>query len=720
MAKDTVGISLQDAIDELSSEVDDAVTFIEEEFSEDWEKAEKYFAGKVDAPKVKGRSTVVKTEVRDSVRALKPSILRTLLSARKIVEYIPNSVAIAPFVEQQATYVTQLFWASGGYKTIYGAVDESLKKKIGPVKTYWESEPTPEYFTMTGITQEDVDLLKATPDFDVEELTEHEGLDDDLAAVEDVPLFDVNGRKYFENGRIRMEPFPANEYFFSRNATSQDDAFTHGHRRDITVFEAMEMGLEHPNWLELDSNDEENTAHTEENAQRRGYYSDSSDTFPAEDLLNHKFTISEAYVRYDLKGTGRPQKYVFWLGGSSNTYIDHEEIDDWCIDLVEVDPVPFTPVGRSIADLTITEQDTMTSLLRAVVDNAHSANNPRHAANPMLVDFSDLMNGGIGSPIKTKADGVIQTIDTPFTGQALLPLIQYMEQDTENKVGVTKAAQGLDPNAMQSTDKQAVQNTIALSQGQVELIVRNIIETGLIPIFKRMLRLSVQHMDRRQVIRTSGTVIPINQAMFDPEMAAEPNVGLGTAAPEQKVQALTFILQKQEAILAQFGLDNPFTSLTQIYNTLEDLVELGGLYNVGRYFKVVTPEIEKKLAEQRAAAAAEAKAKGEDNTPLDPSKALLQIEQLKTQIKEAELAADSAHKAKELHLRVIDSGEKIDVARDRLVQDKELALIKVREDGRAKRASDRIARQQLINNSIKPAAPISEGSPAPSTPIEEG
>ena len=190
MTKDKAGISLDAAVIELATEIESSVEFIASEFAETWAKAEKYFAVGVDAKDVVGRSTVVKTTVRDSIRSLKPSVMRVLLHARKIVEYIPSSVETAQFVEQQGTYVTQLFWANNGYRVMYDAVDESMKKKIGPIKTYWESNPTPKFFSMTGITADDVELLKNSEDYDVEKIEEHV-VPSGVERVDGVDLFDA-------------------------------------------------------------------------------------------------------------------------------------------------------------------------------------------------------------------------------------------------------------------------------------------------------------------------------------------------------------------------------------------------------------------------------------------------------------------------------------------------------------------------------------------------
>ena len=687
------GITLEDAREELKIEIEDAVDFLFSEFEEPWTKAEKYYAGETDIPDEVGRSTLVKTEVRDAIRHLMPNVLRVILQARKIVEYIPSGVMTAELAEQQALYVTQLFWAEGGYKIIYDSAMESMTKKVGPVKSYWEENPMPKYMEFRGITEEDLAEITNNEDMEIETVTPREGETDEPA----IQLYDVDAYMYYTNGKIRMEAFPVYEFFISRNANCIDDAFVHGHRREVRVSEALEMGLEHDDWGSLDSEDPEQHEFAQQSRERRGYLKRDDNEQQQDDLLNRKFLLTECYCEYDLEGEGNTQKYIFYFGGSSYRYLHHQRIEDYAIDLVEVDPVPFASIGRSIADLTMKEQDTMTSLLRIIIDNGHMSNNPRHVANPNVTDFDDLMNGAIGAPVKSRQPGEVNTIDIPFTAAQLLPVLGYLEQDAENKVGITKAAQGLDPEALQSTDKEAVRNTIALAQGQVELIVRNIVETGLIPLFRRLLRLSMTHMDKVQVMRSKGVIVPVFPAAFNPDLVAEPNVGLGTTQPEAKMAALQFILAKQEQVIQTYGLDNPFTSLAHIYNTIEEMVELSGLYDVGRYFKMVTPQIEEQLAEQRAAAAQAAQEAGDDKTPMDPSKALMMIESGKAQVRMAEIMAQDATKQNEQRLDALKFQEDSDYKRDRLVQDKHLRMLEIQEGGRKSRADSAIKREQQRN-----------------------
>ena len=57
---------------------------------------------------------------------------------------------------------------------------------------------------------------------------------------------------------------------------------------------------------------------------------------------------------------------------------------------------------------------------------------------------------------------------------------------------------GLDPDAMQSTTRAAVQNTIQQQAGQIEVMVRNLAD-GMKALFGIMLRAAIKNTDEEQL-----------------------------------------------------------------------------------------------------------------------------------------------------------------------------------------------------------------------------
>jgi hypothetical protein len=671
---------LRDMLPILRQEIDEAVDFVISEFDSDFEKGDRYANGEVDLPTNEGRSKVVSTQVRDAIRNIKPSLMRVLTGTRKgLVRYIPSSVGMAQVVEQQEQYVQQLFWKSGGYKFISDMVDESLHHRIAAVKTYFEKNPAPVYASLTMLTQEELMQLDEAPDIEileVEKLTPKVELAD---GAEEVALYNVEYVQTASNGAIVMEVIPYGEFFINRNARDVPTSRIHGHRRSVTVAEAIEMGLDCPDWSALDDENPE-TARVSGVAKERRLYQPHEEDADRDDTLSHTFLLTEAYVKLDLLDAGFEQTYVLLLGGTSYRYLDHYRVQESDFDIARHDPRAFTVFGTSIPDITVQQQDVMTSMLRGMVDNVHLANTPRFGGNPSQVNFDDLNNHQFGYPIRFKGTGTqVQVVQVPSQIQSTLPMLQWMEQDSQNKIGITKAAQGLDPNAMQSTDKQAVQNTIQLSQGQVELMARNLIETGLIPVFRKLLRLSVQHLDRLQIVRMRGAFVPVDTLLFCPDWYAETQVGLGTVPEQQKQLGLQATMQQQMAVMDKYGPGNPFVSFSQIYNTLEDLTESYGLYNVSRYWNAVTPEVEQAYAEQKKQEAiAMEQAKKQQPQGSDPALALIEVEKIKSATTKDTNVTKLRTESMNAQLKALDMAAKDDLARDQMAQDRVLKLIELK------------------------------------------
>lgn len=687
--KNEYGVSLEDVVSELQQQVEDGVNFIFSEFEQDWEKAERYYAGQTDLPTAEGRSKVVKTVVRDSIRAVRPSVMRTLLQARKIVEYIPTSPQYAAWADQQSEFVGQLFWQNDGYRQILSAFDTAAKLKIGPMKVYWKENPKSEYFERRYVPQQLLDQLLDDPNIQIMDVEIEEDAKD---AFPGVTLFNVQGYNVNVAGKLCIEAVPNYEFFVDRNASSVQDAednYCLGQRRLVTVAEAMELGLEHDDWERLDYEDPEQSEHTNSSYYRRRYQKDAANSNPS-DLTQHEFLLTEVYRRADLEGTGASKLYVFWLGGTSYEYLHHEEVEFSPFEVVCIDPQPFTVVGQSIADLTTEEQDMNTSILRAIADNFHMSNNPRLGGDPKRVTFDDLVNPQVGAPFRVRGDYQVQQVTIPFTGQNGLPLLGYLDRDIEEKIGYTKAATGLDPDALQSTDKDAVRNTIQLSQGQIEFMVRNVVETCLIPLFRKMLKLVVAYGEPIQMMHSKGSLMPLPAGVLNPDLSAYPTVGLGAGSPELQGAGLQMIIQDQMQAFQQYGLNNPICTMAQHYSAKEDLAALMGVQNYGKYMNVITPSQEQQMAGQQAQAQEEAA----KNQPPQPHEVLAQIEAQKLELEQKK--AILAHREKQIQnqLEALKEAERLDLQRDKMVQERQLKLIELN----SQQEADAIRAEQKAND----------------------
>ena len=669
-------IDVEDAANELGALIETAVNFIDEQFMPGWETAQKYYDGLTDLPTITGRSKVVMTAVRDAIRSARPSLLRVFLQADTIVEYVPDGIRPAELAVQQSKFVNSLFFRSNGYRALYDCMQNAMLKKLGVMKFWFDDSTEVKYVNLTAIPADEMERLVARGDIQIMEVEPSETTPFMIAPDgSQIPLFDAEVAMFTKNGTIRVENVPLEEVFIDQNATSVDDFRVIGHRRQMRVGDAVAMGLDYDLLDGLDTLDPELYAGAGESQYRRGYA--KVEETASMDRMMRLVLITECYARYDLDGTGIPQLYRFWLGGSNYELLDHDKADQVPFGLVSIDPEPNTVFGKSIFDITKSEQDTMTSLMRATVDNALLSNNRRLAVHDTLVNLDDVLNPAIGAPIRTKAPGQIQEIGVQSTISSMLPLLQFLQQDTEKKIGITGAAMGRDHDALQSTTREAAMNTIQLSQGQIEVMARNIAE-GLKTVFNGMLKLSIWHMPRQQIMEVSGAYIPVDTAVFDPTLFMRANVGLGTGDATERMAGLQGVLAQQKEIIATLGPMNPIVTYRNVYNTLEDITKLYGIYNVSRYFAPVTPEVEQALAQQAQQAA-------QSQQPVvDPGTALIESEKIKSQLKERELYVnallDERRLALENQMKALQYAATDDLERDKMAQDLQIAASKTRVD----------------------------------------
>ena len=392
--------------------------------------------------------------------------------------------------------------------------------------------------------------------------------------------------------------------------------------------------------------------------------------------------ITEAYMKIDVDGTGVPVLHRFICGGSDYKLLDFEPIDNIPFAVFEVDPEPHTFYGRSLAEIVMDDQDASTAILRGVLDNVAMTNNPRIGIVDGAVNIDDVLNNEIGAIVRMRQAGSVQELTVPFTAGQTLGALTYMDQLVENKTGVSRASMGLDPDAMQSTTKAAVQATIQAQAGQVEVMVRNLAD-GMKNLFKIMLHLHVKHSDEEQMMRMNGRFIPVDPSVWNADMDVSINVGLGTGREEEKMMALQQAFSIQQQVYTQYGPFNGMVSLTNIRNTLSDMLAAAGIRNSDRYFAPITPEVEQQLLMLQQQAQAQ-QAQG-----TDPNQAFLAAEQMKAQAKvqsdmmklqlDAQKAAaeDDRERDKMAQDLMVDAakiygqyGTAVDVARVKAEQDK--------------------------------------------------
>ena len=633
----------------------DAVDFIEGEISEDRIKAQRYYDGEVDIGHEDGRSKVVATKVRDTVRAVKPSLMRIFLSTAKPVEYTPKGPEDVAAAEQATSFMHHEFTRLNGYRVLNDAFHDALVKKQGIVKAYWLMTPHAEIYTFSDLSDDEYTYLLDDDTVSViEHSVEYSMSIDPMGMEVEMPVHSVKISRQEDKGEMRIDSVPPEEFFINRDARNLKDAYIVAHRTEMRAGDLIAMGFDPEKVTDLDSFDSGSEMTEAEVFERRGYDEDFSDE-DTQDPAMRNVTVTEAYMRIDADGTGVPVLHKVTLGGTAYEMLDYEPCDEIPFAKLEIDPEPHAFYGRSLAEIIIDDQDAATSILRGILDNVAMTNNPRLAVVEGAVDMDDVLNNEIGAIVRMRQAGAVQDLTVPFVAGQTLGALTYLDSLVETKTGVTRASMGLDPDAMQSTTKAAVTATVQAAAGQVEVMVRNLAD-GLRDLFGIMLRLYSKNVDEEQMMRLNGSFIPVDPRTWNTSMDVSINVGLGTGREEEKMMGLNQALQMQTMVYQNYGPMNGLVSLTNIRNTLADLLAASGVRNADRYFAPITPEIEAQMLQmQQQAQAAQGQAS-------DPNAAFLQAEQMKAQSK---MQTDMA----KLQLDAQKAASEDDLKRDRMAQD---------------------------------------------------
>ena len=632
-----------------------AVDFVESEISQDRIKAQRYYDGEVDIGYEDGRSKVVATKVRDTVRAVKPSLMRVFLSTSKPVEFVPKGAEDVAGAAQATDFIHHEFARLNGYRVLNDAFHDALIKKQGIVKVYWMTYPEAEIYTYTDLSDEEYTYLVDDDQVSViEHSVEMAMVIDEMGMEMEMPVHSVKISYQQEKGELCIESVPPEEFFIDRNARNLKDAYIVAHRTEMRIGDLIAMGFDPEDVTHLGSVDSDSGTAGEEAFERSGYNRDLADQSEADVAMN-SVTVTEAYMRIDADGTGIPVLHKITCGGTAYELLDYEPCDEVPFAKFEIDPEPHTFYGRSLAEIVMDDQDAATSVLRGILDNVAMTNNPRIGMVEGAVNVDDLLNNEIGAIVRMRQAGAVQDLSVPFTAGQTLGALTYLDGLVETKTGVSRASMGLDPDAMQSTTKAAVQATVQAAAGQVEVMVRNLAD-GMRDLFGIMLRLCNKNVDEEQMMRMHGTFIPVDPRVWNSSMDVTINVGLGTGREEEKAMGLSQALQMQTMVYQNYGPQNGLVSLTNIRNTLADMLAATGVRNADRYFAPITPEIEAQMLQMQQQAQ---EAQGQ---PADPNAAFLQAEQMKAQVK---MQSDQM----KMQLDAQKAAANDDLQRDQMAQD---------------------------------------------------
>ena len=521
-----------------------------------------------------GWSSVVTSDVSDTVEWILPSLLKTFTSTDKAVSFEPTTAADVDGAEQATDACNYVFYKqNNGFLVLYTALKDALTVKNCAVMWRKETKDVVSSVPFKGATEEMLAMLLQEKGTEIQEA--------EAAQVADefgMPVLIYNGRlkKTESKTIIKVEAFNPDDLLIERDWTSPllADCPYVARMMEVTLTDLKNMGFD------VDADDLRSSEITSTKRDEKQFAemaeSDSDDDSMAEGWLRIESVLA------DVDGDGIAERLCVY------------RLKDKILKKEVASHVPvatFSPVlnthqwdGQSLAEIVSDIQKLHTELIRQSLDNLKLTNNPRKnvltdANGSPLANLDDLLDSRIGGIVRVRANDAVTDNIVPFTGGHTLPMLEYVKGMREDRTGVSRTSMGLNPDSLNNTATGRQLDQSAAMQ-RVELIARICAEILIKPIFQGILKLLTDGGMEKLAFRLRDEFVEYDPNEWRDSYDMTINVGLGTGDVQQKNQQLMMIAALQEKGMA-IGLATP----KHMYHTGAKLIENAGFKDIQNFIQ---------------------------------------------------------------------------------------------------------------------------------------
>ena len=630
----------------IESHIDDSLGFIQTETSQERQTALEYYMREPYGNEVEGRSQIVTGEVAEVVDGALPQVMKVFTQSNNAVVFEPVNEGDGEIAEQATKYVNHIFYKdNNGFEVMNAWMWDALCQKVGIVKAYWNDKVDTTKEKYKKLTEDELAMIMQDDEVEVveqEQIVEQipqeprivldpmgqpimndvgEPLFEDVEPLE-VVYYNVVCKRTKDSSNVKIENVAPEEFLIDKRATTIEDATFVAQRSLVTRSDLIAMGYDPEVVKSLSIGD--TLDFTPERVARYGSGEQPYNTNDTNDESMELVEYYECYVRTDMDEDGVAELHRVCY--ADNQILMHEECDYVPFHSICPFPIPHKFFGQSLADRAVDLQLIKSTITRQMLDNLYLTNNYRVGAVEGQVNLDDLLTSTAGGVIRVKNPNALIPLTVQSNAAQSFPMLDYLDTVQAKRSGVSEASQGLDPNILQNVTATAVASMSSAAGGKIELIARIFADTGVSSLMKGILHLVCKYQNKERTIKVNNKFVPMDPREWNTEYNVTVNVGLGTGSKQEQLGVMQMVLDKQEQMLTQYGLNNPLVSLKQYRDTLAKFVNMAGFKDESGFLKDITQEQSDQLAQQQA-----------ENPQTDPNteaaKILAQVEREKAQLK---------------------------------------------------------------------------------------
>lgn len=572
-----------------------------------------------------GRSRIKSSDTMDAIEWMMPSFMKTFAGSNSCVSVSPVGTEDVTKAEKLQKLLNWQFMGRRvkGFRVLYEWIKSALIYGTSVVKVTWRDIYVTKGFDVPVASEVEIAAMLDSDDYiDVQGLPEDippgavitdemmafaQSRPDMLAkigyinaipqqvqpvALEPMRVYrDVRGTRRIKSYSGPMvEVISPEDFWMDPKADAIEEALFVIHRVWRTYGELRDMEREGiyknvekvKDWVDKSRSEFEN-AESAERYAAAGQVDPATNASPNEDLqpARRKLEVFEWWGLLDLKGDGYQEPYLVVVCGDvilrmeKNPY-GHGQAPFEVLRPM-LDPYKFSGVG--MPELVGEFQALKTAILRQTLDNVSFQNNGMWLVNRNAgVDTSALLNPRPGTIVKANiTQGAVVPI-TPSSLQSMpLNMLELIDSMLQKRTGVTSYNQGLDANSLNKT-ATGITRIMDASAQRIELIARVMAETGIKPLYQKLLMLNQQFIDQTIVIRVFNRPVEISPDDLIGDFDVTVDVGGATGRDETRSQQMMLLLQ-YAANLMSLQVMRPMN----IYEICKRLMELWGWKDYDRY-----------------------------------------------------------------------------------------------------------------------------------------
>ena len=644
MAKKPKKMTEDELASKLSQEIEQATGHMNSELSGQREDNMKYYLGEKFGNEIDGRSEIVTTDVRDTVEYIMPSLMRIFTTHQNVAEFEPQGPEDVEMAKQATDYVNYVFnRQNNGFKVLYDVFKDALISKTGIVKHYWEEKTEVSTEHYENLTEIEYQAVLANDELEVlqhtEKMVQEAQLDENGMMVSpEIISHDVKAKRTKTGGQVRVVSVPPEEFLISRRAVDIESAQFICHRVKKSVSDLILEGYDPKVVENMPSYSQSQAEYNEERLARFSY---DDDAIPPDEGsgANRKIWLDECYTHIDFDGDGIAELRKITKGG--NEILENIEIDYIPFSTICPLPIPHKFYGMSVADTVKDIQLIKSTIVRNILDNMYLTNNARYAVLAGQVELDDLLTSRPGGIVRMRAPGAVTPLPTPQISPDAFNMVRYLDQVREERSGVSKMTQGLNPDVLTShVTSGAISAATESAMQRTELIARIFAETGIKDVFRCIYQLVQRYEDREKMVFLNNRFVPIDPSKWKDKLNCTVNVGVGSGSQQSKMQTMSSIMNIIQGLVQNGGMGSLVTP-QNIYNAVSEFMAQSGYKNSDMFVsnpqmmpppQPPQPSIEEKVQQQKA-----------------------QVELQKLQLQAKELEIETQIKAQELKLKQEES-----------------------------------------------------------------